>query len=96
MKKSLKIIFFTLLWSFQLHASGNQNNEQSRIDREVANIDAQLMGFRKVTKTIFDESSEGGEIAGYCDGLEIRKITAEFLGEMGGFRVNFYFRNDFH
>jgi hypothetical protein len=69
------------------------SNQINFIKQKSIEINTNLNSFKKIDKDISDESTEGGDIIKYYDGLEIKKITETFYGEMGKSNEEFYYHN---
>lgn len=57
-------------------------------------IDSKLSAYQKVEETVLGESTEGGHLVGYYEGLTLKKIEADFYGETGKWSTHYYFTND--
>jgi hypothetical protein len=62
------------------------------IDEWITKVDENFETYRKVTKDVFGQSTEGGAVTGYFNGSMLIKISAEFFGETGKVITLYYLR----
>ncbi len=90
MKKAL--ISLLIFCSFT-SCSNSEERSVVSIKGDVEEIDSNISKFLLVEQEIMDQSAEGGVLKGYCEGGELQKLTAEFLGETGRAIMHFYLKN---
>lgn len=66
------------------------NNQNVFVNSYFKKIDDNLAAYYKVEADFEGGSTEGGHLVGYCNGDELVKITAEFLGETGKNITSYY------
>ena len=52
------------------------------------------LSYKKIKKDLKGESSEGGELKGYFNNEELKKIVVSYYGEMGKLIEEYYFWNN--
>ena len=66
-------------------------NRLALIKQQFAAINAKLTSYKKISKDIFGESAEGGDIVKYYSGTAVKKIKQNFYGETGSLTEEFYY-----
>jgi Tfp pilus assembly protein PilE len=69
-------------------------NRIDLIKKKFSEINSNIPSFKKISKDIFEESTEGGELTKYADSKGVRKIVQIFYGEMGKNKEEFYYDDD--
>ena len=72
------------------------NDDTARIDfirKQFASINHHLNAYKKIEKEDTAQTTEGNQVIEYFNGKELKKITAEYFGEMGKELDEYYFFN---
>ena len=78
---------------------GNSSFSQDKSEDDIINdirqkfktISTSIDSYKKVTKDVMDESTEGGEMEAFYDGDELKKLVVKLYGETGQSIEEFYF-----
>lgn len=61
------------------------------IRKKYADINNNINSYKKVKRDLIGESTEGGELEGYLNNGELKKLIATYYGEMGKLIEEYYF-----
>ena len=64
------------------------------IRKKFGDINNNINSYKKIKKDLKGESSEGGELKGYFNNEELKKIVVSYYGEMGKLIEEYYFWNN--
>ena len=88
----LAICFSAILYPVQSAAADPALEGQIRAIRQrYAKVERELKQSRQVKRDLPGESAEGGELTGYFKKDSLRKLVAQFFGETGQAREEYYF-----
>ena len=63
----------------------------SDIKKYFGDVNSNINSYKKTKKDLMDQSTEGGELEGYYNHGELKKIVASYYGEMGKLIEEYYF-----
>ena len=81
------------------HLQENSDKAEPKTEEEIISdirekfgaINYNINSYKKVTKDLMDESTEGGVLEGYFKNGELKKIVVSYYGEMGKLIEEYYF-----
>ena len=91
--KTLLAFIFLIMPFGVFSQNSNDTVKINFIKTQFARINNNLKSFKKVTKEDILESTEGNEVTLYYDRDTIKKVSAEYMGEMGKDLEEYYFSN---
>ena len=92
-----RVLFLAFLLSSILYPRPLEGAEASiaakikAIRQRYAQVEGELKQCRQVKRDLSGESAEGGELTGYFRKDSLRKLVAQFYGETGKAREEYYF-----
>ena len=86
------ILLSSILYPRRIEGADRAIEEKIRAIRQrYAEVQSQLKRCRQVKRDLPGESAEGGELIGYFRDLALWKLSAQFYGESGKAREEYYF-----
>ena len=83
--------FFVIAAATRAAADPSVEDEIKVIRARYAEIERGLKDCRQVKRDLPEESTEGGQLTAYLKDSSVRKLSANFFGEMGRTLMEYYF-----
>ena len=88
----LALLLSSILYPCRIEGADPTIDKQVRVIRQrYAKVERELKQSRQVKRDLPGESAEGGELTGYFKKGSLRKLGAQFFGEGGRAREEYYF-----
>ena len=92
MKKS--VLFHLIILLLACNQSDNNHSIISDINRKYDEINKKIPSLEKVEKQLMGESTEGGVLESYYQKEDLKKVVANYFGEMGKSVEEYYFEGN--